>query len=41
MEAFEVLGVDLESPEVYKGAIEYFDELVLKYREICTQEEVK
>ena len=40
-EAFKVLGVDLESPDVYQNAINYFDELVLKYREIYTQEEVK
>lgn len=40
-DAFKVLGVDLESPDVYQNAINYFDELVLKYREIYTQEEVK
>ena len=30
MEAFEVLGVDLESPEVYQNAINYFEDLMDK-----------
>lgn len=41
MEAFKVLGVDLENPQVYEGAIKYFEELIDKYREIYTQDEVK
>lgn len=40
IDAFKVLGVDLESPEVYQSAINYFDELIDKYYEIL-QEEVK
>lgn len=40
MDAFKVLGIDLESPEVYENAINYFDELIDKYYEIL-QEEVK
>ena len=34
MEAFEVLGVDLESPLVYQNAIDYFDDLIKKYEEV-------
>jgi oligoendopeptidase F len=34
MEAFEVLGINLESKEVYENAIKYFDSLVTKYKEI-------
>ena len=34
MEAFEVLGVDLESSEVYQNAIDYFDDLLDQYEEI-------
>lgn len=41
VDAFKVLGVDLESPEVYQNAIDYFDELIDKYYEIKLQEEVK
>lgn len=41
VDAFKVLGVDLESPEVYQNAINYFDELIDKYYEIKLQEEVK
>ncbi len=37
-EAFEVLGVDLESPEVYQNAINYFDSLIDKYDEINNNE---
>ena len=34
MEAFAVLGVDLESPEVYQNAIDYFEELIDKYEQV-------
>ena len=34
MEAFEELGVDLESSEVYQNAIDYFDDLIKKYEEV-------
>lgn len=37
-EAFSVLGVDLESPIVYENAINYFDDLINKYREILNEE---
>lgn len=37
-EAFEVLGIDLESPDVYENAIKYFDSLIVKYREILNEE---
>lgn len=37
-EAFEVLGIDLESPAVYENAIKYFDSLIVKYREILNEE---
>lgn len=40
IDAFKVLGVDLESPDVYQNAINYFDELIDKYYEIL-QEEVE
>ena len=40
-EAFKVLGVDLENPEVYQNVIDYFDSLIDKYYEIKHQEEVK
>ncbi len=33
-DAFKVLGVDLESPEVYENAIKYFDEMIDKFRNI-------
>lgn len=34
MEAFAVLGVDLESPEVYQNAIDYYADLIKKYEEL-------
>ena len=40
-EAFEVLGVDLESPKVYENAINYFNGLIKKFEEIYALEEVK
>lgn len=40
MEAFSVLGVDLESPEVYQNAINYFNDLMDKY-EMLSELEVK
>ncbi len=33
-EAFAVLGVDLESPEVYQNAIDYYNDLMNKYEEV-------
>jgi oligoendopeptidase F len=33
-EAFSILGVDLESPQVYQNAIDYFNDLIDKYEEI-------
>ena len=41
MEAFAVLGVDLEDKKVYEEAIQYFDSLIDKYYEIMNDEEVK
>ncbi len=41
IDAFKVLGVDLEDKEVYYGAIQYFNELIDKFREINLKEEVK
>ena len=38
MEAFEVLGVDLESPEVYQNAINYFEDLMDKYEKVSELE---
>lgn len=40
IEAFEVLGVDLEDKKLYENAINYFDNLVEKYEELY-KEEVK
>lgn len=37
-EAFEILGVDLNSPQVYEGAIDYFDSLVEKFENIYDSE---
>ena len=37
-ETFAVLGVDLESPDVYQNAINYFDSLMDKYEEISKLE---
>ena len=34
MDAFVVLGVDLDSPLVYQNAIDYFDDLIKKYEEV-------
>ena len=33
-EAFSVLGVDLESPEVYQNAIDYYNDLINKYEKL-------
>ena len=41
IDAFDVLGIDLESPEVYQNAINYFNELIDEYYKIDSQEEVK
>ena len=41
IDAFDVLGIDLESPEVYQNAIDYFNELIDEYYKIDSQEEVK
>ena len=41
MDELKVAGIDVLDKDVYLSAINYFDELVLKYREIYTQEEVK
>ena len=38
MEAFEVLGVDLESPEVYQNAINYFEDLMDRYEKVSELE---
>lgn len=37
-EAFEILGVDLNSPQVYESAIDYFDSLVSKFENIYDSE---
>lgn len=37
-EAFKILGVDLNSPKVYEGAIDYFDSLVAKFENIYDSE---
>lgn len=37
-EAFEILGVDLNSPQVYESAIDYFDSLVEKFENIYDSE---
>ena len=34
METFKILGVDLESKDVYENAIKYFDELIDKFNKI-------
>ena len=34
MDTFKILGVDIESKEVYENAIKYFDELIDKFNEI-------
>lgn len=36
-EVFNVLGVDLEDPSVYKNAIDYFDELIATYESISKE----
>ena len=41
IDAFKVLGVDLEDPVVYKNAINYYDSLIDKYEEILNEDEVK
>ena len=33
-EAFSVLGIDLESPEVYQNAIDYYNDLINKYEKL-------
>lgn len=38
IEAFKVLGVDLNSPKVYESAIDYFDSLVTKFENIYDSE---
>ncbi len=37
-EAFSVLGVDLESPEVYQNAINYYNDLIDKYEKLSELE---
>ena len=34
METFKILGVDIESKDVYENAIKYFDELIDKFNKI-------
>ena len=41
IDAFKVLGVDLEDSAVYKNAIDYYDSLIDKYEEILNEDEVK
>ena len=40
IDAFKVLGVDLESKEVYENAIKYFDNLLDKFEKLYFSEEV-
>ena len=39
MDTFKVLGIDIESKEVYENAIKYFDEMINDFKKIKGSEE--